>query len=324
MTRAAILGWIAVVISTIVSSLWAFWGAFESFHEGWYFKSLAPNLLLTVNYLALMLIFVVLSVIALRWPRAGGSLYQLFGIAFCIWILVTRKVLSLGVVLGWLPVILPILFLGMLFWAGRPTPVSLAYKISIILPLLVAVGLGIEPVTRIAGRIDDGNRGLRIVQGNGVKLIWAPEGPGWPNPDPSGRIWVTQWRGPTWEEAQKVCRYLTADGKSIAGNPQDIWRLPTVEEVVRSMARHGTNCGGVWDPINARASYTTKPDKESPLWNPYSPVIYWWTSSEQSSRRAYSIDFNGNIYGRNKESTLGSQGFRAVREPREGAVKNQM
>ena len=30
-----------------------------------------------------------------------------------------------------------------------------------------------------------------------------------------------------------MCRYLAADGKSIAGTPQDIWRLPTVEEVVR-------------------------------------------------------------------------------------------
>jgi hypothetical protein len=293
--------------------LWAFFGSFESFHEGWYFQSLGQNLVCTAKYLTLMLIFLVLSVIPLRWPRVGGSLYELFVIGFCIWIYMTRTVLNVSVVLGLLPVTLPPLLLGILFWVGRPTRVSLAYKISILLPLVVAVGFGIEPVTRIAGRIDDGNRGLRIVEGNGVKLIWAPEGPGWPSPDPNDRIWVTQWRGPTWEEAQKVCRYLTADGKSIASTPQDIWRLPTAEEVVRSMTRHGTNCGGVWDPINARASYTTKPDKESPLWNPYSVIIYWWTSSEQNSRRTYSIDFNGNVYDRNKESTLGSQGFRAVK-----------
>jgi hypothetical protein len=315
MKRARLLGWIAVGISTTISSFWAFWGAFESFHEGWYFQSLAQNLVLTVKYMALMLIFVVLSAVALRWPRAGGSLYQMFGVGFFTWILVTRKVLSPGVVLGWLPVILPILFLGMLFWVGRPTPVSLAYKITLLLPLVVAVGFGIEPVKRIAGRIDDGNRDLRIVQGNGVKLMWAPEGPGWPNPDPNDRIWVTQWRGPTWEEAQKMCRYLTADGKSIASTPQDIWRLPTVEEVARSMTRHGANCGGAWDSINARTAYTTKPDKESPLWNPYSVIIYWWTSSEQTSRRALSIDFNGNVYSRDKKSNLGSQAFRAVREP---------
>jgi len=317
--KGVILGWVAVGISTLISSLWAFWGAFESFHEGWYFKSLSQNLTLTVRYMALMLVFVALSLIALRWPRAGGGLYQLFGVGFCVWILITRKVLTPNVVLGWLPALLPVLIVGILFWVGRPAPVSLAYKISVLLPLLVAAGSAIEPVTRIAGRIDDGNRGLRIVQGNGVKLVWAPEGPGWPNPDPRDRIWVTQWRGPTWEEAQRACRYLTADGTAMANTPQDIWRLPTVEEMVCSMTRHGANCRGVWNPGSAQASYTTKPDKESPLWNPYSPIIYWWTSSQQSRSRVYSIDFNGRVYSRNKDSNLGSQSFRAVKAFRESS-----
>jgi hypothetical protein len=156
---------------------------------------------------------------------------------------------------------------------------------------------------------------LRMVQGNGVKLVWAPEGPGWPNPDPHDRNWAAQWHGPTWEEAQRVCRYLTADGKSIASTPQNIWRLPTVEEVVRSMTRHGVNCRGVWGPGKARASYSVVPDKESPLWNPHSVVIYWWTASQINSVRAYSIDFNGYVYIRNKQSDMGSQGFRAVRDP---------
>jgi hypothetical protein len=319
MRKAMILGWVAVGIATLVSSLWAFFGIYETFHEGWYFKSLSQNLALTVKYLAIMLVSVTLSLIALRWPRAGGSLYQLFGVGFSVWILATRKVLNLTVVLGWLPSLLPVLVVGMLFWVGRPKPVSLAYKISLLLPLLVAVGFAIEPATRIAGRIDDGNRGLRIVQGNGVKLVWAPEGPGWPNPDPSDRTWVTQWRGPTWEEAQRVCRYLTADGTAIANTPQDIWRLPTVEELVRSMTRHGSNCGGVWNPISAEASYMTMPDKESPLWNPYSPIIYWWTASQPSSSQAFSVDFNGKVYKRNKESNLGSQTFRAVRTLRESS-----
>ena len=118
--RAAILGWIAVGISTTISCLWAFWGAYESFHEGWYFKSLTENLVCTAKYLTLMVIFLVLSVIPLRWPRVGGSLYELFSIGFWIWILMTRKVLNLGVVLGWLPVILPPVLLGILFWVGRP------------------------------------------------------------------------------------------------------------------------------------------------------------------------------------------------------------
>ncbi len=313
MKRAALVGWIAVGMATAISSLWAFWGVYESFHEGWYFDSLPENLVLTAKYLTLMLIFWVLSLVPLRWPRVGGGLYGLFGIGFCIWIFTTRKVLSLGVVLSWLPVTFPLLFLGVLFWAGRPRPLRLAYKISILAPLAVAVVSGVEPVARIAGRVDDGDRGLRIVQGNGVRLMWAPEGPGWPRPDPHDKTWLTEWRGPTWEEAQRLCTCLTADGKYVAATPQNIWRLPTAEEVVRSMARHGSNSRGVWDAVNARASYATKPDKESPLWNPYSAIIYWWTATEQGGNRAFSIDFNGNIYNRDKNSDMGSQAFRAVR-----------
>ena len=313
MRNAVVLGWIAVGLSTAMSSLWAFWGVYESFHEGWYFTSFTQNLVLTAKYFALMLALVVVSVLAIRWPRFGGALYQISGAGFCFWILATRQVMSPRVILGWLPALAPLLCLGILFWKGRPKPARLAYQISVLLPVAIAIGFAIEPVARIASRRDDGNRGSRIVQGKGVELVWAPEGPGWPNPDPHNRVWMTQWRGPTWEEAQRVCRYLTADGTALANTPQDIWRLPTVEEVVRSMTRHGSNCGGLWNPTNAQASYATKPDKESPLWNPYSPIIYWWTSSQPNRTLAYSIDFNGRIYIRNTESNLGSQGFRAVR-----------
>ncbi len=315
MTRTVLLGWVAVGIAAVISSLWAFWGVFESFHEGWYFPSLSKNLLLTLKYLTLMLTFMILSVIAIRWPRLGGGLYELFGIGFCIWILTTRKVLNLGVVMSWLPVTLPVLFLGVLFWAGRPAPMRLAYSISVLLPVAVAVAFALEPVARIAGRVDDGHRGMRTVQANGLTLTWAPEGLGWPRPDPHDKEWVTRWRGPTWEEARAACRHLTADGTAVADVPQDIWRLPTVEEVVRSMARHGSNAGGVWSPAEARASYVVKPDKEPPLWNPHSPIIYWWTSSERGKTQAYAVDFNGRVYARRKTSTLGSQGFRAVKEP---------
>lgn len=316
MRRTSMVGWSAVGISTIITCLWAFWGIFEAFHEGWYFKSLTENLVCTAQYLALMMIFLVLSVIALRWPKAGAMLYQAFSIGFFVWICVTRRVLTLGAVLGMFPMTLPPLFVGLLFWKGRPRPVNRAYKISIFLPLMVAAVCAIEPVARIVGRVDDCDRGMRAIQGNGVKLIWAPEGPGWPNPDPHDRAWKTEWRGPVWEEAKRTCRYLTADGKSIADTPLDVWRLPTVEEVVRSMVRHGTNCGGVWDPVTARASYTTMPDKESPLWNPNSVIIYWWTASERDSARAYYVDFNGNVYLRDKNSDIGSRAFRAVRDPK--------
>jgi hypothetical protein len=284
-------GWIAVGIATVISSLWAFWGVYESFHEGWYFESLAENLVLTGRYLTLMLSFMTLAVIAIRWPRAGGALYLLFGAGFCTWILMTRRVLNIAVVLGWMPATVPLFIAAPLFWLGRPRPAVAAYGLSVLVPLAVAAGFAVEPVGRVAGRVDDGERGQRLVAGNGVALIWAPEGPGWPNPDPRDQAWLARWRGPTWEEARTTCQHLTGDGSSLASSPRNIWRLPTVEEAVRSMARHGANCGGVWDAARARASYARKPDKESPLWNSHSVVIYWWTSSEAGRGRAYSIDF---------------------------------
>jgi hypothetical protein len=311
-----ILGWLAVGIAAILSSLWAFIGAYESFHEGWYFDSLAENLVLTAKYLGLPLIFIGLAAAALRLPRVGAILCPLFGIGFWVWALATRKSPSFNFALVFVFMTLPLTILGILFWLGRPRPSRRAYAITILLPVLVAAVFAAEPVTRIARRIDDGNRGMRIVQGNGLKLIWAPQGPGWPNPDPHDTLWITEWRGPTWEEAQRVSRYLSADGMSVASTPQNIWRLPTIEEAVRSMTRHGQNCSGAWDSVNSRASYSMKPDKESPLWNSHSVIIYLWTSSEYNSGRAFSIDFNGNTYRRNKTLNWGSQGFRAVRDSR--------
>jgi hypothetical protein len=316
MGRTSVLGWSAVALSTAITCLWAFWGVFEAFHEGWYFKSLVENLACTAQYLTLMMIFFVLSVIPLRWPSVGAILYGAFSICFFVWIWMTRRVLNPSAVFGMTPVTLPPLVVGILFWKGRPKPVSLAYKISVLFPLLIAAICAIAPIFRIASRVDDGDRGMRLIEGNAVKLIWAPEGPGWPNPDPHDRVWKTEWRGPTWDEAKRTCRYLTADGRSLVNIPQDIWRLPTAEEVVRSMVRHGKNCGGIWNPATAHAFYSVRPDKKSPLWNPYSVVIYWWTSSERDNRRAYYVDFNGNVYPRNKESNMGSHFFRAVKDPR--------
>ena len=314
MSKPSILGWLAVAISTIITSLWAFWGAFEAFHEGWYFESLIENLICTAQYLTLMLIFLALSLIPLRWPKAGSILYLAFSIGFFIWICMTRRVLTPGALIAILPMTLPPFFVGLLFWMGQPKPVSRAIKIIIFLPLFIAAAFSVEPVIRIAGRVDDGNRGMRTIEGNGVKLMWAPEGPGWRNPDPHDIVWKAQWRGPTWEEARQTCRYLKEDGKSIADTPQDIWRLPTVEEAIRSMMRHGKNCEGVWNSGSRSATYTTMPDKETPLWNPNTGIIYWWTATERDSGQAYYIDFNGRVYSRDKKSDLGSRAFRAVRD----------
>ena len=95
--------------------------------------------------------------------------------------------------------------------------------------------------------------------------------------------------------------------------PQDTWRLPTVEEAVRSMAHHGQNSGGEWDAETAEVSYNTPPDKESPLWNVHSQVIYWWTGTELDDDRAYIIVYDGKVWSRAKQFGPAYLGFRCVR-----------
>jgi hypothetical protein len=162
----------------------------------------------------------------------------------------------------------------------------------------------IEPVYRVSTRFDDGNRGARLVHGNGVALLWAPAGPGWSR---DGNV--------TWSDAQRRVRYLTADGRDRADEPQNIWRLPTREELVRSLTRHNHNAGGVWDEARQRATYNIRPDKETPLWDPYAPLIYLWTADEVDAQRVWIVVYHGGVYAHPKNLGSSSHGFRAVRDP---------
>jgi len=79
---------------------------------------------------------------------------------------------------------------------------------------LVGAICAAEPIWRVAGRLDDGNREAPLIEGDGVRLIWAPAGPGWPRHGARG-----------WEDAQRICRHLSADGKTVLDQPQNVWRL---------------------------------------------------------------------------------------------------
>jgi hypothetical protein len=284
-----------VGVSTAITCFWAYWGILENFHEGWYSESLLSNVgLMLVQYLSPMLIFMGVNLVSIYWPRLGGSLYVVFALA-AVWFFqaFTNTIL--------LFLIVPLTGLGLLCWFGRPEPRKVAVYLSIGLPVLALTIFGIEPVLRVSQRLDDGNLQARSVHGNGVSLIWAPEGPGWPR------------KGMNWHEARRACQRLSQDGLTLSTVAQHIWRLPTVDEAVRSMARHGQNSGGVWDAEAARASYDTRPDKESPLWNVYSQVIYWWTATEVDEARAYIIVYDGRVWLRSKQFGPDYLGFRCVK-----------
>jgi len=293
--KSRIVGWIAVGLSTIITCFWAFWGIIENFHEGWYFESLPSNLgLMLVQYLSPMLLFLGVTLVSIFWPRVGAGLHGVLalGVAWFFEGLTNPVTLLLS---------LPLIGLGLLYWYGRPQPRKLAASLAVGLPLLTLTLSGIEPVLRVSQRLGDGSLQARLVHGNGVDLIWAPEGPGWPRD------------GTDWVEAQQVCAYLDKDGLTLAPVAQHTWRLPTVDEAVRSMARHGQNSGGVWDAGSAKATYETKPDKESPLWDVHSQVIYWWTATETDREHAYIIVYDGEVWPRAKSFGPAYLGFRCVK-----------
>jgi hypothetical protein len=295
--KQQIAGWIAVGLSTLITCFWAFWGIIENFHEGWYNESLILNLgLMFVQYLSPLLIFLIVTLIAIYWPRIGSGLHVVFAVLAAGFF---QAFSNAAIFL----LILPLIGIGALYWIGRPQPRKVAISLVVGLPLLTLIISGINPALRVSQRFDDGNFQARLVHGNDVELIWAPDGPGWPR------------TGANWYEAQEACQYLGEDGLTLSIDAQDIWRLPTVDEGVRSMARRGQNSGGVWEEEIAEAAYHTSPDKESPLWNVHSQVIYWWTATEVDAEQAYIIVYDGKVWSRAKLFGPAYLGYRCVRKP---------
>jgi hypothetical protein len=292
--KRQLVGWIAVSVSILITCLWAFWGMVENFHEGWYFESLLSNLgLMLIQYLSPMIVFMGVTLVSIFWSRFGGGLHIILAL-LAIWFFQAFSNAATFLI------ILPLIGLGLLYWIGRPRPRKLAVSLVVGLPLLTLIISGIGPAVRVSQRIDDGNLQARSVHGNGVNLIWAPQGPGWP------------LKGGNWDEANRVCRYLSDNGLTIAADPQQIWRLPTVDETVRSLSRNGQNSGGLWNAEIAQATYKITPDKTSPLWDVHSQVIYWWTATEIDDERAYIVAYDGKVWPRDKHIGPAYLGFRCV------------
>jgi hypothetical protein len=296
-----LLGWLGVLLATIASTWFAFWGVMEAFHEGWCMPELWMRLLQLLAYLGPTIVLSCFVAVSIRWPRVGASLLLLVGAA--IGALIVWSEARFGYQLTAIITAVPGL-IGLLFLYGTPKPKWLAYVASIGLPAVTVIGFGAEPALRVANRFDDGLRGARLVEGNDVTLLWAPAGPGW-----------TREGNVTWGEAKNRARHLTDDGLHLADEPQDIWRLPTREEVVRSLTRANENAGGVWNAELGQASYQRTPDKESPLWDSLAPLIYLWTSEEAGEDRAWIVVYHGGVYAKPKGLGASSLGLRAIREP---------
>jgi len=345
-------GLIGLVLVVVTTSLWVFWGVMEMFYEGWW-----GDILHRFFYLALGLACMLLTVIVLTWPRFGGWLIIALGGAFTAWwwsMMAHRVGLSVGGLLSMFPVSGMLLITGVLFlfesryrqklresgwqppqkWLQR----NLRYVLGLGIPLLVGIGVAVYWTPILLARVDDGDRGARRIDGNGVTLVWAPEGPGWAHgsvkagenlswndialygvpPVGFGKKPGYTNRNATAADMDStcLCRYLSADGLTLMDTPQNIWRMPTVDEIVRSLVHHGENAGCEWDGTSERANCDQRPDKETPLWAPNWSPIYYWAADEYDSSEAYYVSFNGRISQQPKTWGNPRHGFRCVRDSR--------
>ena len=343
-------GYVGAGLCILVTCFWTFWGVVEMFHEGWYQPFEWLFFLLPAG------VCLALTLVTLTWPRLGGWLLIIIGGAFYawrLWHIAIRFGLTLSAVLSWLPVSGLLVLVGALFlFEGRrrrlaaapPDPRwwrrNLRYLVAIGTPVLLGLVLAVEPAIRVAGRVDDGYRGERLIRGHGVTLTWAPAGPGW----------MTSTKGYTWNQIAlygvspvgfegkrsgrnglcdkdtdtgcataadmqryNVCRYLSADGARLMDAPQGYWRMPTTDELVRSLVRRGENAGCAWNGQLGWQPCDVQPDKETPLWNPQAPVIYYWSADEYDTLEAHKVAYNGRVDALRKYTGLGSCGYRCVR-----------
>ena len=340
-------GWLAAGLMVLITSLWAFWGAAEMAYEGWGQPFPEP-----LAYFGPFAVTLALTLLALAFPRLGGALILLLGAAFTTFVF-RRQFGQMGFwgVMSWVPVTFLTLVVGFLFvWGGRdafhgpdagvPSRARwrrhLPYLLALGLPLLVILAVTAVMLPRNLTRVDDGFRGARLIQGNGVALVWAPLGPGW--------NWRQPWGGyPSWDmlawygappvglksggalpsghatqadmDATGLCRYLDASGQQLMPEPQDIWRMPTTEEIVRSLVHHGEPAGCVWDPDRHEVRCQRRPDKETPLWAPDQPPIYYWSGEEADAATAWYVAYSGRVASQPKDWGNPRHGYRCVRRP---------
>ena len=287
-----IVGWVTATISLLIITFWSYWGINEAFHEGWYHSSLSQNLLLTfIQYLSVPIIFITLSIVSFNFKKIGSILF----VGLAVFSIFFFNSLS-----GRLLILIPLLIFAFGFYFGKFKHKKIFSYSLILIFLLIIFSFGIPQIIKVENRFNDYNFDSRIVVGNGVNLTWAPQGIGFP------------LEGTNWDIAKNNCARLNEEGTKLENATKHIWRLPSRDEIVRSMTRKNNNVLGT---INEKglAQYEKKPDKETPLWNPHSQVIYYWTNESKNEKQAFLVAYNGYILERNKNFGANYQGYRCVK-----------
>ena len=356
-TKEALPGRIAVGLIVVTACLWTFWGTAEMYFEGWGQPFPAP-----LAYLIPAAISLLLALAAIRFPRIGGWAMIALGGLFTVWWvrLQLGRGADFAALLTLFPVSAMIVVTGVLFLLdsryqcrlraeGAPTsPVwwrrNIRYVITVGAVLLTIIAISVVNLPIVLTRDDDGYRGQRVIEGNGITIVWAPSGPGWNwkqdfggypswnslalyGMEPVGIDWHGKQPGDSLDATPEqmhefcVCAYLSEDGSTLVDTPLYIWRMPTTDEVVRSLCRDGRNAGCVWDGTDHSPECVVLADKETPLWNPTEQPVYYWTAEQLNEKRAYFVSYNGRGVGAQpKRWGNPRHGYRCVRNVKPGEV----
>lgn len=353
--KSRLPGIIAIGLVTLTTSLWTWWSLGEMYYEGWGLSFPRP-----LSYLVPSAVCLALTLFVLTWPRLGGWLLIGVGGWFTVWWwnMQFRRMgeLSLANMLIMFPVSGMLVITGVLFllqgrferqrraagWTPHPHwwRRNLRYLVGLGAPLLVLVVVSATQLPTVLTRFDNGSREAQWIEGNGVSLLWAPSGPGWNWTQP-GR-WNPSWNHialygalpvglkdrPGTATAQDMahtdlCRYLGEDGRTLMPEPQNIWRMPTTDEMVRSLVRDGQNAGCTWNGQDGRAVCRVLPDKEMPLWAPEQSAIYYWTADEFDPDNAWYVSYNGWVHRQPKGWGNSRHGHRCVRRVAGQEYKSQ-
>jgi len=344
-------GYIATGLMTVTTTLWVFWGTAEMYYEGWGNPFPVPLAYLIPGAVCLLATALVLTWPRVAgWVLiAGGGLFTAWFLTLQI-----RRAgrFNPWAVLSAFPISGVIVLVGVLFLIegrnrrrrkqqGVPSHPNwylrhLHYLVALVVPLLTSLIVTATQLPGILARVDDGRRDARWIEGNGVALTWAPAGPGW--------NWKQPWGGyPSWDsialhgvapvglerkladrethatqadmEATGLCRYLSEDGLTLMDQAQDTWRMPTADEMARSLVRRGQNAGCSWNGKEGRLTCRVRPEKETPLWAPDQPPIYYWTGTASDRDHAWYVSYNGSMADQPKDWGNPRHGYRCVREP---------